>query len=35
VEIDLPYDHPAGEKSRIAFRPTRWRVFGGAAGDSR
>jgi sulfate transport system ATP-binding protein len=28
VEIDLPYDHPAGEKSRIAFRPTRWRVFG-------
>ncbi len=27
VEIDLPFDHPAGEKSRIAFRPKRWRVF--------
>ena len=21
IEIDLPFDHPAGEKSRIAFRP--------------
>ena len=27
VEIDLPVDHPAGEKSRIAFRPKRWRLF--------
>jgi sulfate/thiosulfate transport system ATP-binding protein len=27
VEIDLPFDHPAGHKSRIAFRPKRWRVF--------
>ena len=27
VEIDLPFDHPAGEKSRIAFRPKRWRLF--------
>jgi sulfate transport system ATP-binding protein len=27
VEVDLPFDHPAGEKTRIAFRPKRWRVF--------
>jgi len=27
VEIDLPFDHPAGEKSRIAFKPRRWRLF--------
>jgi sulfate transport system ATP-binding protein len=27
VEIDLPFDHPAGQKSRIAFRPTRWRLY--------
>jgi sulfate transport system ATP-binding protein len=27
VEIDLPFDHPAGEKSRIAFRPKRWQLF--------
>jgi len=27
VEIDLPFDHPAGMKSRIAFRPRRWRTF--------
>ncbi|ODT82723.1 MAG: sulfate ABC transporter ATP-binding protein [Pelagibacterium sp. SCN 64-44] len=27
VEIDLPFDHPAGERSRIAFRPKRWKVF--------
>jgi sulfate transport system ATP-binding protein len=27
VEIDLPFDHPAGERTRIAFRPKRWRVF--------
>jgi len=27
VEIDLPFDHPAGEKTRLAFRPKRWRLF--------
>ena len=27
VEIDLPFDHPAGEKTRLAFRPRRWRLF--------
>ncbi|MEO9338187.1 sulfate/molybdate ABC transporter ATP-binding protein [Mesorhizobium sp. SB112] len=27
VEIELPVDHPAGQKSRIAFRPKRWKVF--------
>jgi sulfate transport system ATP-binding protein len=29
VEIDLPFDHPAGMKTRIAFRPKRWRLFPG------
>ncbi|PRD49726.1 sulfate/molybdate ABC transporter ATP-binding protein [Phyllobacterium myrsinacearum] len=27
VEIEIPADHPAREKSRIAFRPKHWRVF--------
>ncbi|MHA6300120.1 sulfate/molybdate ABC transporter ATP-binding protein [Devosia sp. CAU 1758] len=27
VEIDLPFDHPAGERSQIAFRPRRWALF--------
>ena len=27
VEIDLPFDHPAGMKTRIAFRPTRWQLY--------
>ena len=27
VEIDLPFDHPAGMKTRIAFKPKRWRLF--------
>ena len=27
VEIDLPFDHPAGERTQIAFRPTRWTLF--------
>ena len=27
VEIDLPFDHPAGLKTRLAFRPRRWRLF--------
>jgi sulfate transport system ATP-binding protein len=31
VEIDLPFDHPAGMKTRIAFRPKRWRLFPSAA----
>jgi sulfate/thiosulfate transport system ATP-binding protein len=28
VEIELPADHPASIRSRIAFRPRQWRVFG-------
>lgn len=31
VEIDLPFDHPAGERSRIAFRPRRFRLFDAVA----
>jgi sulfate transport system ATP-binding protein len=27
VDIELPVDHPAGQKSRIAFRPKRWKIF--------
>ena len=27
VEIELPIEHPAAQKSRIAFRPRRWQVF--------
>jgi sulfate transport system ATP-binding protein len=27
VEIDLPFDHPAGEKTRIAFKPKRYRLY--------
>ena len=27
VEIDLPFDHPAGDKSRIAFKPKRWKLY--------
>ncbi|NMA97739.1 MAG: sulfate/molybdate ABC transporter ATP-binding protein [Phyllobacteriaceae bacterium] len=27
VEIDLPFDHPAGERTQIAFRPKRWTLF--------
>ncbi|MDA4634651.1 TOBE-like domain-containing protein [Escherichia coli] len=27
VEIEIPADHPAREKSRVAFRPKHWRVF--------
>jgi sulfate transport system ATP-binding protein len=27
VEIDLPFDHPAVERSHIAFRPRRWALF--------
>ena len=27
VEIELPIEHPAASKTRIAFRPNRWRVF--------
>ncbi|MGO1161304.1 sulfate/molybdate ABC transporter ATP-binding protein [Brucella pseudogrignonensis] len=28
VEIEIPAEHPASEKSRIAFRPRYWKVFG-------
>jgi len=31
VEIELPVDHPAGAKGRVAFRPRRWKVFPAAA----
>ena len=27
VEIELPVDHPAAAKTRIAFRPKRWKAF--------
>ncbi|TAN06506.1 MAG: sulfate/molybdate ABC transporter ATP-binding protein [Rhizobiaceae bacterium] len=27
VEIEVPLDHPAASRSRIAFRPKRWRIF--------
>ncbi|MGO4833815.1 sulfate/molybdate ABC transporter ATP-binding protein, partial [Rhizobiaceae sp. 2RAB30] len=27
VEIELPIDHPAAQKSRIAFRPRKWKLF--------
>lgn len=27
VEIDLPFDHPVVERSRIVFRPKRWTLF--------
>jgi len=27
VEIDLPLDHPAAERSQIGFRPRRWALF--------
>jgi sulfate transport system ATP-binding protein len=27
IEIDLPFDHPAGEKTRIAFKPKRWKLY--------
>jgi sulfate/thiosulfate transport system ATP-binding protein len=35
VEIELPTEHPAVTKNRIAFRPRRWKVFakdGGSGG---
>jgi sulfate/thiosulfate transport system ATP-binding protein len=31
VEIELPVEHPAAGKSRIAFRPRKWRAFPVAA----
>jgi sulfate transport system ATP-binding protein len=31
VEIELPVDHPAAQKSRVAFRPRLWKVFPGAS----
>ncbi|MCA0278885.1 MAG: sulfate/molybdate ABC transporter ATP-binding protein [Proteobacteria bacterium] len=27
VEIELPVNHPAAQKSRVTFRPKRWKVF--------
>jgi len=27
VEIELPVDRPAAQKSRVAFRPRRWKLF--------
>ena len=27
VEIELPTDHPAAQKSRVAFRPRKWKLF--------
>jgi sulfate transport system ATP-binding protein len=30
VEIELPVEHPAGMKGRIAFRPKRWKLFSAA-----
>ncbi|HEV7344686.1 MAG TPA: sulfate/molybdate ABC transporter ATP-binding protein [Devosia sp.] len=27
VEVDLPFDHPAVERTRLAFRPRRWTLF--------
>ncbi|SDG33064.1 sulfate/molybdate ABC transporter ATP-binding protein [Pelagibacterium luteolum] len=29
VEIEIPVDHPATSRSRIAFRPKKWSVFAG------
>jgi sulfate/thiosulfate transport system ATP-binding protein len=37
VEIELPVDHSASGRSRIAFRPRRWKVFaedGGVEGEA-
>ncbi|MBX3578778.1 MAG: sulfate/molybdate ABC transporter ATP-binding protein [Rhizobiaceae bacterium] len=31
VEIEVPIDHAAAQKSRVAFRPTRWAVFPASA----
>jgi len=31
VEIELPVEHPAGTRGRVAFRPRRWKVFPTAA----
>jgi sulfate transport system ATP-binding protein len=27
VEIELPVDHPAAQRSRLAFRPRKWKLF--------
>ncbi|PYE89345.1 sulfate/molybdate ABC transporter ATP-binding protein [Phyllobacterium leguminum] len=32
VEIEVPADYPAADKSRIAFRPKHWKLFPGKAG---
>ncbi|MEX0859709.1 MAG: TOBE-like domain-containing protein, partial [Cucumibacter sp.] len=28
LEIEIPVDHPATARSRVAFRPKRWRLYG-------
>jgi sulfate/thiosulfate transport system ATP-binding protein len=30
VEVELPVGHPAAQKSRVAFKPRRWKLFPGA-----
>ena len=35
VEIELPVEHPAANKSRVAFRPRRYKVFPAPSGLSR
>ena len=32
IEIELPVEHPAAQRSRVAFRPTRFKVFSGRSG---
>ena len=32
IEIELPVEHPAAQRSRVAFRPTRFKVFSGRGG---
>ncbi len=34
VEIDLPADHEAVDRTRIAFRPRIWRIYRSAKGES-
>ena len=33
VEIELPVEHPAAAKSRVAFRPRRWKLFQGRGAE--
>jgi len=27
VEIEMPVDHAAAQKSRVTFRPRKWKIF--------